>query len=182
MDDTNGARVIDEERARKLAARARQLDAVELLLWYLQPLELSASKQKPIYSVDARGRAHSEPHATSSPESLVPAERDNSIPRAAANVISPHARHYVAAHLSKRVAFELDASVSGGGGNQTAYLIIHKLEPSDAGAYRCRVDYRYARTRYQVIQLNVICELFGWLAGRPVPLSILRQAARARNR
>lgn len=37
-----------------------------------------------------------------------------------------------------------------------AYLIIDKLEASDAGQYKCRVDFKFARTRYHVSQLEVI--------------------------
>uniref|UniRef100_T1IV98 Ig-like domain-containing protein n=1 Tax=Strigamia maritima TaxID=126957 RepID=T1IV98_STRMM len=37
-----------------------------------------------------------------------------------------------------------------------AYLLIHEVEESDEGSYRCRVDFRSSPTRYFVVNLTVI--------------------------
>lgn len=66
------------------------------------------------------------------------------------NVISGNAKHYAQAKLSSRVRMLIRGT--------RAHLIIDKLEPSDSGQYKCRVDFRLARTRYQWSQLDVIGE------------------------
>lgn len=68
--------------------------------------------------------------------------------RLVANVLSTSARHYVMAKLSARVRLMIRDS--------SAYLIIHKVAVADAGEYKCRVDYKQARTRYQLSELAVI--------------------------
>lgn len=57
-------------------------------------------------------------------------------------------RHYALGSMSSRMRFGIH--------NASAYLIIDKLRPSDSGQYKCRVDFRQARTRYQTSLLEVI--------------------------
>lgn len=119
-------------------------DSVELILWYH-----NASVQ-PIYSVDAR-QTSNQPSASDSQQLVaVHGGEQGSASRLGANLL--HAKHHAPAKLQARlkVKFNLPA--------ERAYLIIDRVEPADFGQYKCRVDFKYARTRYQVSQLNVISE------------------------
>lgn len=185
---------------------ARELDSVELILWY----HTSESTTRPIYSVDAR-QLHNAPANNGQPpepDSLVPVasrlmgadgrakasagrrqmetsqldynnnnnnarlgqngSRAGEVPastiggqveqsRDAANtsalllnLASGSARHYVMAKLSSRVRLMIREA--------KAYLIINKVQTGDSGQYKCRVDYKLARTRYQLSELAVISE------------------------
>lgn len=67
-----------------------------------------------------------------------------------AGVTSRNAKHFAMAKLSSRIRFRISSRKA------KAYLIIDKLEASDAGEYKCRVDFKYARTQYQLTRLQVI--------------------------
>lgn len=59
-------------------------------------------------------------------------------------------KHFASARLSSRVKMKIDSR------ELKAHLIVDKLEPADAGQYKCRVDFKYARTKYQAASLDVI--------------------------
>lgn len=63
------------------------------------------------------------------------------------------ARHYALASMGSRMSLSFQHE------NASAHLIIDKLRPTDSGQYKCRVDFRLARTRYQTSRLQVIGEL-----------------------
>lgn len=75
------------------------------------------------------------------------------------NVAGGSARHYVMAKLSSRVRLMIRGT--------RAYLIINKVQTSDSGQYKCRVDYKLARTRYQLNELAVISEFLVLVALSP---------------
>lgn len=151
-------------------------ESVELILWY----HSSLTRVRPIYSVDARTKLattnnnnyHSGPSSTqnNSSEHFVPvlatpfAPNDNqqqqqqlnynnstganTYPKFMRDVVSKRAKHFALAKLSPRLRLKMS--------QWRAYLIIDKLEADDAGQYKCRVDFKFARTRYQLSQLEVI--------------------------
>lgn len=67
-----------------------------------------------------------------------------------AGVLSRNAKHFVMPKLSTRIRFRISSKKA------KAYLMIEKLEIGDAGEYKCRVDFKYARTQYQLTRLQVI--------------------------
>lgn len=61
---------------------------------------------------------------------------------------TPPNKHYALASMSSRMRLSF--------ANASAYLIIDNLRPTDSAQYKCRVDFRQARTRYQTSRLEVI--------------------------
>lgn len=82
------------------------------------------------------------------------------------NVMSPSAKHYATSQMSNRVRLEIELAAKSfasdkqlAGSNPMANLIIDKVKADDAGLYKCRVDFKFGRTRYQLIKLDVIGKL-----------------------
>lgn len=80
------------------------------------------------------------------------------------NVINPSAKHFATSSLSQRIRLRIkqpEGKLNGNGIEPdrlipVANLIIDRAKSEDAGWYKCRVDFSYGRTRYQVIKLEVI--------------------------
>ena len=67
----------------------------------------------------------------------------------------PSATHFPASHMIKRAFFNSSAV--------PAYLRISDIRKEEEGVYRCRVEYRRARTETYDMMLAVISKLnFNW--------------------
>jgi len=58
------------------------------------------------------------------------------------------AKHFTSPAFKDRISFNLTV--------QTAYLTISNIKEEDDGEYRCRVDFRWARTINTIVNLQVI--------------------------
>ncbi|KAG9508561.1 Cell adhesion molecule 2, partial [Fragariocoptes setiger] len=107
-------------------------DSVELILWYHNDL------QSPIYNVDARSTGSNK---------LSESHKQN---------VLADAKHYAPAHGNDRIKFNLSTHLTPIQSGSQAMLLIDAVRPTDSGEYRCRVDFRRARTVNQITRLNVV--------------------------
>lgn len=176
--DNIGIAETDEESRASANERflAQQEDSVELILWYHGQAQAN-NNMRPVYSLDARllnkaaptpvnsqllgvGNNQLQQQAVnSSQDSFVPvvlapqlnyngSNEDARQARFLEAALSKEAKHFALAKRSARLKMRITQA--------KAYLIIDKVEASDAGHYKCRVDYKFARTRYQLTRLQVI--------------------------
>lgn len=152
-------------------------DKIKLIFWYKD------DQPEPIYTIDARtvptnnnnnNEANRRKQSTSSVENESLLYSSSSSSRGSTTTTTTadkqsgqipltlmRARHFIG---SGRVS--PDNSSSGNSGNlyfnitqyPMAYLTINPVNRSDAGHYRCRIDYKLARTINQNLKLNVIGE------------------------
>lgn len=101
---------------------------------------------KPLSSLDA-GSAHSLPspsssrsHSQTSPASTSSKSSQMLNPN---NIYDANTKHFT----NEKYSFDT---------SRTPSLVINSLSEDDSGDYRCRIDYKIARTRNYVVRLNVI--------------------------
>ncbi|GFY70911.1 ig-like domain-containing protein [Trichonephila inaurata madagascariensis] len=78
------------------------------------------------------------------------------------------ARQSASTHLENRAYFNMI--------NRPAFLQLDPVQEEDAGEYRCRVDFRKARTVNTVITLKVIDAIFSWLTDNCNDTQICKQS------
>lgn len=143
----------------------------------MSSVKVSPRSMQPIYSLDARplrfsSGSGSSTHSSSNSDSLVPIPSNYSLnghsledqSSLLGNVMSSNARHYALASMSKRIKLKVEPisfspNISTTKATHTipmASLIIDRVTIEDSGLYKCRVDFKFGRTRQKVIKLDVI--------------------------
>lgn len=156
IDELDTSSSIQQATSEGVLNRHADDDRVELILWYKQPLSENEFKghnstsqtqiQQPIYSVD--GRAIGQETNSRQVIDLIASE---------------HAKHHSqVANSNMNLKFSLShQNQQGDEGNKTDSIWLATLQLGPAklehsGLYKCRVDFRFARTRSQLIRLEVI--------------------------